>query len=138
MLFKKRIPIKLVREEFYLLSNEDLTYNDETLEDILYNDIIKQIEKFEFFYINEISREIKKTDKGMLLNINSHECSVDGEVLNLTPTEFQILQALFEHRGSVMSAESLFHEVWKEEYFDKMFEFYNREYDKNFSGHWNG
>ena len=57
--------------------------------------------------------------EGMLLNINSHECSVDGEVLNLTPTEFQILQALFEHRGSVMSAESLFHEVWKEEYFDK-------------------
>ena len=37
----------------------------------------------------------------------------------MTPTEFQILQVLFEHRGSVMSAEALFHEIWKDEYFDK-------------------
>lgn len=56
---------------------------------------------------------------GMVLDINAHECSVDGNKLSLTPTEFQILKILFEHRGSVVSAEDLFHEIWKDEYFNK-------------------
>lgn len=56
---------------------------------------------------------------GMILDVSAHECSVDGKKLNLTPTEFEILKVLFEHRGSVVSAEELFHEIWKDEYFNK-------------------
>lgn len=56
---------------------------------------------------------------GMVLDTNAHECILDGEKINLTPTEFQILKILFEHRGSVVSAENLFHEIWKDEYFNK-------------------
>lgn len=56
---------------------------------------------------------------GMILDVKAHECSVDGMKLNLTPTEFQILKILFEHSGSVVSAEDLFHQIWKDEYYNK-------------------
>ncbi|MDO4554881.1 MAG: response regulator transcription factor [Lachnospiraceae bacterium] len=56
---------------------------------------------------------------GLVLNVKAHECFVDGHLLNLTPTEFTILQYLYEHRGEVVSAEDLFHEIWKDEYFEK-------------------
>lgn len=58
-------------------------------------------------------------DKGLVLDVKAHECRVDGRILNLTPTEFLILQILYEHRGEVVSAEELFHGVWKDEYFEK-------------------
>lgn len=56
---------------------------------------------------------------GMVLDIKAHDCSVDGKKLSLTPTEFQILKILYEHKGSVVSAEELFHEIWQDEYFNK-------------------
>ena len=37
----------------------------------------------------------------------------------LTPTEFSILRILLERKGSVVSAEALFHEVWQDEYYTK-------------------
>jgi two-component system response regulator VanR len=56
---------------------------------------------------------------GMVLDIKAHECTVDDNKLSLTPTEFAILQILYEHRGEVVSAEDLFHGIWKDEYFTK-------------------
>lgn len=64
-------------------------------------------------------REDTYTKNGMALNVKAHECYVDGNLLNLTPTEFSILQILYEHRGEVVSAEELFHGIWKDEYFEK-------------------
>ena len=37
----------------------------------------------------------------------------------LTPTEFTILQILLENAGNVISAEDLFHRIWKDEYYSK-------------------
>ncbi len=56
---------------------------------------------------------------GLLLNISTHECFLNGKLLSLTPTEFAILRILCQHKGSVVSAENLFHEIWGEEYYDK-------------------
>lgn len=56
---------------------------------------------------------------GLLLNIKNHECSLNGEALSLTPTEFDILRILLEHKGKVVSAEELFHGIWQDEYYSK-------------------
>ena len=56
---------------------------------------------------------------GLLLNISTHECFLNEKPLSLTPTEFAILRILCQHKGSVVSAENLFHEIWGEEYYDK-------------------
>lgn len=55
----------------------------------------------------------------LVLNVDNHECIVNNEVVELTPTEFDILRILLEHRGNVVSGENLFHEIWKDEYYSK-------------------
>lgn len=56
---------------------------------------------------------------GLVLNIKTHECSLNEQKLSLTPTEFSILQILCRQKGNVVSSEALFHEIWKDEYFSK-------------------
>lgn len=53
------------------------------------------------------------------LNIQTHECLLDGEAVALTPTEFSILHVLLTNAGNVVSIEDLFHAVWKDEYYSK-------------------
>lgn len=56
---------------------------------------------------------------GLVLNVRNHECTINERPLSLTPTEFSILQILLQHKGEVVSAEKLFHQIWGEEYFSK-------------------
>lgn len=56
---------------------------------------------------------------GLVLNINTHECTLNEKTLLLTPTEFSILRILCQKKGRVVSSEELFHGVWGEEYYNK-------------------
>ncbi len=56
---------------------------------------------------------------GLILNIKTHECTLNEKPLSLTPTEFSILQILCQHKGDVVSSEELFHQIWGDEYFNK-------------------
>ena len=57
--------------------------------------------------------------KDLTLNVNTHECRLEDQEVQLTPTEFSILRILLTHKGDVVSAEDLFHEIWKDEYYSK-------------------
>ena len=56
---------------------------------------------------------------GLVLNIKTHECTLNEKPLQLTPTEFSILRILCQKKGSVVSAEELFHQIWGDEYYSK-------------------
>ena len=56
---------------------------------------------------------------GLVMNIKTHVCTLNEKPLELTPTEFEILRILLEHKGEVISAEKLFHEIWQDTYFSK-------------------
>ncbi|ADL03803.1 VanR-ABDEGLN family response regulator transcription factor [Lacrimispora saccharolytica] len=56
---------------------------------------------------------------GLVLNSSTHECILNEKPLDLTPTEFYILRILLERKGKVVSAEELFREIWKDEYYTK-------------------
>lgn len=56
---------------------------------------------------------------GLVLNRKTHECTLNEKTLSLTPTEFEILAILCEKKGSVVSSEELFHQIWKDEYYSK-------------------
>lgn len=56
---------------------------------------------------------------GLVMDVKKHKCLLNEKPLELTPTEFSILRILLERRGSVVSAEELFHEIWKDEYYSK-------------------
>lgn len=46
------------------------------------------------------------------LDVGSHQTSLGGEELNLTPTEFRLLQALMERRGRTQSRKQLLEKAW--------------------------
>lgn len=54
--------------------------------------------------------------RGLLINKDSHKCTLFGKELSLTPIEFSILWYLCEHQGKVVSSEELFEAVWREKY----------------------
>lgn len=54
--------------------------------------------------------------RGLTINRLSHKCSLFGEALSLTPTEFEILWYLCENAGRVVPSEELFEAVWREKY----------------------
>lgn len=56
---------------------------------------------------------------GLSMNVETHECILNGKPLDLTPTEFTILRILLENKGRVINAEELFHRIWKDEYYCK-------------------
>lgn len=63
--------------------------------------------------------EVQELDfKGLVINADTHKCSLFGEEISLTPIEFSILWYLCEHRGVVVSSEELFEAVWGEKYLD--------------------
>ena len=56
--------------------------------------------------------------KGLVINMDTHKCTLFGQSVPLTPLEFSILWYLCEHRGRVVSSEELFEKVWGEKYID--------------------
>jgi len=56
--------------------------------------------------------------KGLIINKDSHQCTLFGKEVSLTPIEFSILWYLCDHRGKVVSSEELFEAVWEEKFLD--------------------
>lgn len=54
---------------------------------------------------------------GLVLNKETHECLLNEKPINLTPTEFRLLWILCSNRGTVMSADRLFEEIWGDKYY---------------------
>ncbi len=46
------------------------------------------------------------------LDLKKFQATVAGQLLELTPTEFRLLEALVRRKGGVVSDEDLMHEVW--------------------------
>lgn len=55
---------------------------------------------------------------GLYLCLSSRQCTLNGETLALTPTEFNILWYLCQHCRCVVPAEELFEAIWGEKYFE--------------------
>ena len=49
---------------------------------------------------------------GLELDLAAHRVTVDGEEVHLTPTEFDLLRALMQDRGRLLTHRTLLREVW--------------------------
>ena len=78
-----------------------------------------QLRRYKRYNISAEPEEDVLTVSGLTLNIKTHECTLDEKPLALTPTEFSILRIRCQQKGSVVSAEELFHQIWGDEYFNK-------------------
>lgn len=77
-----------------------------------------QLRRFTRYNNNEPEKlEATIAFSGLILNKNTHQCTLNEKQLKLTPTEFSILWILCENRGQVISADRLFQEAWGDKYF---------------------
>lgn len=53
---------------------------------------------------------------GLLVNLEEHTVSADGERIQLTYKEFELLSAFLSHPGMVYTREQLFSQIWKMDY----------------------
>lgn len=77
-----------------------------------------QLRRYKRYNTTTLNNE-EITCADIVMNINTHECYINDKLINLTPTEFEILHILLEKRGNVVSSEDLFHYIWKDEYYSK-------------------
>lgn len=53
--------------------------------------------------------------EGLMLDLGKKMATLDGESVNLTKTEFELLGLLLKHRGQVFSRQQIFDAVWPED-----------------------
>jgi two-component system alkaline phosphatase synthesis response regulator PhoP len=58
--------------------------------------------------------------KHVFIDAGAHTVSVDDVIVELTSIEFDLLQALAENHGRVLSREQLLEKIWGTEYFGEM------------------
>jgi len=78
-----------------------------------------QLRRYKKYNAASTQKEGVIIHSGLVINMNTHECLLNEKPLHLTPTEFSILRILCERNGEVISSEQLFHEIWKDEYYNK-------------------
>ena len=59
---------------------------------------------------NESSKHI--INGAIVIDGQSHTVEIDGEAVNLTPKEFELIDILAENRGNVFSREELLRKIW--------------------------
>lgn len=64
-------------------------------------------------------QEVQEYDiRGLWISQETHECTLNGQEIALTPIEFRILWYLCCHQGKVVPSEELYEQVWGEKYLD--------------------
>jgi len=61
-------------------------------------------------------RAKRLTAHGLTLDVEGHSCTINGEAVDLTLKEFELLRYLMENRGIASSRERLLSTVWEAEY----------------------
>lgn len=54
----------------------------------------------------------------ILINVSTHEVTVEGKEIRLTPREFSILELLARNPGVVFSTEKIYERVWNETFYE--------------------
>ena len=54
----------------------------------------------------------------LIINISTHQVTVEGQEVQLTPREFAILKLLAVNQGIVLSMEKIYQEVWNEPFME--------------------
>ena len=54
---------------------------------------------------------------GLIVDVPSHSVKIDGEFINLTPKEFDLLVCLVQNKGVALSRERILMKVWNYDYY---------------------
>lgn len=77
-----------------------------------------QIRRYTYYDNNKQANENVFDCSGLVVNKNTHQCSLYEKDIQLTPIEFKIVWLLCENANNVVSTEEIFEKVWGEKYLD--------------------
>ena len=81
----------------------------------IFIDIVADCEQIGDYVMNIVEARLGKhllSYGGLCLNLDKKTATVDGDAVNLTPTEFSLLHLLLVNRGKVLSRQQLMDRVW--------------------------
>ncbi len=81
----------------------------------LYTDIVADCEKIGDYVMNIVEARLGRhmnSYKGLQLNLDKKTVTIDGNPVNLTPTEFSLLHLLMTNCGKVLSRQQVMDAVW--------------------------
>lgn len=76
-----------------------------------------QLRRSKKYNYQEVDQQSIIIIRGLVINLDTHECFLNEKKLSLTPLEFSILVTLAKNSGKVISVEDLFFQVWGEKYY---------------------
>ncbi|WP_425447390.1 response regulator transcription factor [Dethiothermospora halolimnae] len=74
-----------------------------------------QLRRYKKFNNKSTNKNIIEIED-LIINTDTHEVTVRGDKVKLTPKEFDILECLAQNKGIVFSVEKLYERVWKEKF----------------------
>jgi DNA-binding response OmpR family regulator len=74
-----------------------------------------QLRRYKKFNV-ETQNSTSVTIEELTINFDTHEVIVRGEIVKLTPKEFDILECLAKNRGVVFSVQKLYETIWNERF----------------------
>lgn len=81
----------------------------------LYNDFIIDCERLGDYVMNVVEARLGKNSlsyRDLQINLDKKIVTIDGTIINLTRTEFDLLALLLKHRGQVLSRQQIMDSVW--------------------------
>jgi len=80
--------------------------------------IKSQIRRSNYFKSKKDMTQNEFYHKGIYINSDTREAKLNGDKLNLTPTEFEILKLLIRNKGIVLSMDTIYESVWGNDIID--------------------
>lgn len=77
-----------------------------------------QLRRYHQFSGPQRSDESELEIGDLVINTSTHEVTVDGQEVQMTPREFAILELLASNQGIVLSMERIYQEVWNEPFME--------------------
>ncbi len=114
----KQVPIIMLsarQEEYDKLFGFELGVDDYVVKPFSPKELMARV-KVVLDRAPKASRNILQFD-GLVIDVQGRSVTVDGEKVNLTPKEIDLLLYLTAHRGIALSRTKLLEEVWNYDYF---------------------
>ena len=77
-----------------------------------------QLRRYTYYDNNKRNCENIFDSSGLIVNKDTHQCTIYEKPVDLTPIEFKIVWLLCENANKVVSTEEIFEKVWGEKYLD--------------------
>lgn len=75
-----------------------------------------QLRRYKKFNAESHNSSSSVTIEDLTINFDTHEVTVRGDKIKLTPKEFDILECLAKNKGMVFSVQKLYETIWNEQF----------------------